>query len=57
MNDKINKSVEPFQEFLNNNFKQCSKESIKVEATLLSQIYSEICSIVCWSCINKMGLT
>jgi len=30
MNDKINKSVEPFQEFLNDNFKQCSKESIEV---------------------------
>jgi hypothetical protein len=30
MNDKINKSVEPFQEFLNDNFKRCSKESIEV---------------------------
>jgi len=30
MNDKISKSVEPFQEFLNDNFKQCSKESIEV---------------------------
>ena len=30
MNDKINKSVEPFQVFLNDNFKQCSKESIEV---------------------------
>ena len=30
MNDKISKSVEPFQVFLNNNFRQCSKESIEV---------------------------
>jgi hypothetical protein len=30
MNDKISKSVEPFQVFLNDNFRQCNKESIEV---------------------------
>jgi len=30
MIDKINKSVETFQEFLNDNFKQCGQESVEV---------------------------
>jgi hypothetical protein len=42
MNDKISKSVEYFQEFLNNNFKQCNQESIEV---LLMLAYGHIFDI------------
>ena len=42
MIDKINKSVELFQEFLNNNFKQCSQESVEV---MLMLAYGHILDI------------